>query len=168
MLRMAQVYLREGNHENAFILYMKYLTLFVEKIRTHPDYGSIKVEMKNINRRIKEEVMPTSEKLRLKLMDRYQREYEQFLANKEAERVRELERERRQREAAGNNTSKGSSIIPANLHVQIDPHNQPSAPDMTLLDQVVYPNDFPSGGGLKGNLLLANDGLDLDDNARTK
>lgn len=158
------VYLSEGNHENAFILYMKYLTLFVEKIRTHPNYASIKSEMKAINKRIKEEVMPNSEKLRLKLMDRYQREYEQFLANKEAERARELERERarRQREAASNNSTKGS-IIPANLHVQIDPENQPSAPDLGLLDQVVYPNDFPTGGGQKGNLLLPSDSLDRED-----
>ncbi|XP_005183825.1 STAM-binding protein [Musca domestica] len=164
MLRMAHVYLNEKNHENAFILYMKYLTLFVEKIRTHPDFPSIKSEMKTINKLIKEEVMPTSEKLRLKLLDRYQREYEQFLANKEAERVRELEREkeRRQREAASNNSTHGSSIIPANLHVQIDPENTPSAPDLGLLDQVVYPNDFPTGGGQKSNLLLPSDSVDRD------
>ncbi|XP_013109470.1 STAM-binding protein [Stomoxys calcitrans] len=165
MLRMAQVYLSEENHENAFILYMKYLTLFVEKIRTHPDYASIKTEMKAINKRIKDEVMPTSEKLRVKLLDRYQREYELFLANKEAERARELEREkaRRAREAASNNSTKGSTIIPANLHVQIDPDNQPSAPDLGLLDQVVYPNDFPTGGGQRSNLLLPSDSLDRED-----
>lgn len=164
MLRMAHVYLSEGNHENAFILYMKYLTLFVEKIRSHPDYGSIKPEMKAINKRIKEDVMPTSEKLRVKLMDRYRREYEQFLANKEAERVREMERERerRQREAAAHNASKSGSFIPANLHVKIDPNVRPSVPDMGLLDQVVYPNDFPSGGQ-KSNLLFPSDSTDRED-----
>ncbi|XP_075148866.1 STAM-binding protein-like [Haematobia irritans] len=165
MLRMAQVYLSEGNHENAYIMYMKYLTLFVEKIRAHPDYGSIKAEMKIINKRIREEVMPTSEKLQSKLRERYQREYEQFLANKEAERQLELERERarRQREAASNNSTRGSSIIPANLHVQIDPENQPSAPDLSLLDQVVYPNDFPTGGGQKSNLLMPSDSVERED-----
>ncbi|XP_065371279.1 STAM-binding protein-like [Calliphora vicina] len=162
MLRMAQVYLAEGEHENAFILYMKYLTLFVEKIRSHPDYPSIKSEMKFINKRIKDEVMPTSEKLRVKLLDRYQREYEQFLANKEAERVREMERDRRIREAAANNSTKTASLIPANLHVQMDPNVQPMAPDISLLDQVVYPNDFPTGGH-KSNLLLPTDSLDKED-----
>jgi len=50
MLRMANVYLREGNHENAFILYLRYMTLFIEKIRQHPDYGSVKAEVRDINR----------------------------------------------------------------------------------------------------------------------
>ncbi|XP_067632905.1 STAM-binding protein-like isoform X2 [Eurosta solidaginis] len=145
MVRMANVYLEEGNHENAFILYMKYMTLFIEKIRTHPEYSKIKSEVKILNKRIKDEIMPTTEKLRAKLLDRYQKEYEQFLANKEAEKARELERERQKRRAAvsaGGSTS--GSYIPTNLHVQIDPNMQPSAPDLGLLDKVVYPNDFPT------------------------
>ncbi|KAI9584647.1 STAM-binding protein-like isoform X1 [Glossina fuscipes] len=161
MVRMAKVYVAEGNHENAFILYMKYLTLFVEKIRKHPDFESKRAEMKDINKLIKEEIMPKSEKLRQKLLNHYQREYEQFLANKEAERIHELERERerRKREARDCNKVGGYSLIPANLHVQIDPNVQPSAPDMKLLDQVVYPNDFPMGGQRSnlsdGGLLLS-------------
>ncbi|XP_062125963.1 STAM-binding protein-like A [Drosophila sulfurigaster albostrigata] len=143
MLRMANVYLNEGNHENAFILYMRYMTLFIEKIRQHPDYNSVKAEVKAINKTIKEEIMPTTEKLRNKLLTQYQREYEQFLASKEAERVREQrEREAKQRAAAAGVVP---SLIPANLHVQMDANNQPTAPELGLLDQVVYPNDFPTG-----------------------
>lgn len=41
MVRMANVYLAEGNLENAYILYMKFMTLFVEKIRKHPEYASV-------------------------------------------------------------------------------------------------------------------------------
>ena len=145
MLRMAHVYLSEGNHENAFILYMKYMTLFLEKIRSHPGYPNIKADIKGINKRIKDEIMPTTEKLRAKLLERYQKEYEQFLANKEAEKARELERERqRQREQQlkqqqqNNKIANGSSaLIPISLHVQMDPDMQPSAPDMGLLDQVI-------------------------------
>ncbi|XP_017874112.1 PREDICTED: STAM-binding protein-like A [Drosophila arizonae] len=147
ILRMANVYLNEGDHENAFILYMRYMTLFIEKIRQHPDYGSVKAEVKAINKTIKDEIMPTTEKLRNKLLAQYQREYEQFLANKEAERMREQERER-QLQMANKKASTASSIpslIPANLHVQMDPSSQPTAPDLSLLDQVVYPNDFPTG-----------------------
>ncbi|EDW39348.1 GL14046 [Drosophila persimilis] len=165
MLRMANVYLREGNHENAFILYLRYMTLFIEKIRQHPDYGNVKAEVRDINKRIKDEIMPTTEKLRAKLLAHYQREYEQFLANKEAERVKELERERererqRQRELASRQAVGSSvipSLIPANLHVLIDDGTQPSAPDLDLLDQVVYPNDFPTGANrtnLPGSGLL--------------
>ncbi|XP_030370154.1 STAM-binding protein-like A [Scaptodrosophila lebanonensis] len=159
MLRMANVYLNEGNHENAFILYLRYMTLFIEKIRQHPDYPSIKSEVKAINKRIKDEIMPTTEKLRAKLLSHYQREYEQFLANKEAERARELERERQRQKELANREAAGStvpSLIPANLHVQIDVNNQPTAPDLTLLDQVVYPNDFPTGANRTN---LPNSGL---------
>ncbi|XP_039947584.1 STAM-binding protein [Bactrocera tryoni] len=155
MLRMANVYLTEGNHENAFILYMKYMTLFIEKIRSHPEYPKIKAEVKVINKRIKEEIMPTTEKLRSKLLERYQKEYEQFLANKEAEKARELERERQRRATAGGSSSGGSGAhIPTNLHVQIDPSMQPSAPDLGLLDKVVYPSDFPTGTNRAGSGLL--------------
>lgn len=152
MLRMANVYQNEGNHENAFILYMRYMTLFIEKIRSHPDYASVKAQVKSINKTIKDEIMPTTEKLRNKLLTQYQREYEQFLASKEALRVREMERERqKQREEASRRAAAAAaasggvpSLIPANLHVQIDNSSQPSAPELGLLDQVVYPNDFPT------------------------
>ncbi|KAH8406943.1 hypothetical protein KR222_000893 [Zaprionus bogoriensis] len=146
ILHMANVYLQEGNHENAFILYMRYMTLFIEKIRQHPDYASVKQQVKAINKSIKEEIMPTTEKLRNKLLTQYQREYAQFLANQEAARVREMQRERqKQREAAAAAAGAVPSLIPANLHVQMDASSQPSAPELGLLDQVVYPNDFPMG-----------------------
>lgn len=159
MLRMANVYLTEGNHENAFILLMKYMTLFIEKIRSHPEYPKIKSEVKEINKRIKEEIMPTTEKLRAKLLERYQKEYEQFLANKEAEKARELERERQKRATAGESSSGSSGLrIPTNLHVQIDPSMQPNAPDLGLLDKVVYPSDFPtSTNRASSGLLLPGD-----------
>lgn len=42
---MANVYLEEGNLENAYILYMKFMTLFVEKIRKHPEYTSVPAQV---------------------------------------------------------------------------------------------------------------------------
>nr|AAH73344.1 MGC80758 protein [Xenopus laevis] len=38
MIRMANVYAGEGSTENAFILYNKYITLFIEKLPRHRDY----------------------------------------------------------------------------------------------------------------------------------
>ena len=35
MLTMAKVYENEGNMESAYVLYLKYVTLFLEKIREH-------------------------------------------------------------------------------------------------------------------------------------
>ena len=35
MLRMADVYYAESQHENAYVLYMKYLSLFIEKVSSN-------------------------------------------------------------------------------------------------------------------------------------
>jgi STAM-binding protein len=32
MIRMADTYMDEGNYEKAYILYVKYLSLFIEKV----------------------------------------------------------------------------------------------------------------------------------------
>nr|KAF6425805.1 STAM binding protein like 1 [Molossus molossus] len=46
MERMASVYLEEGNLENAFVLYNKFITLFVEKLPSHRDYQQCAVPEK--------------------------------------------------------------------------------------------------------------------------
>jgi STAM-binding protein len=35
MIKMGRVYEEEGNLEAAYVLYLKYITLFLEKIHTH-------------------------------------------------------------------------------------------------------------------------------------
>lgn len=180
---MAQVYLNEGHHENAFVMYMKYLTLFLEKIRDHPDFPSKRNEMKIINKRVKEEIMPTTEKLRLKLIERYKCEYEEDLAARENQRLREMAKERQFNETKGKigisksdirqnddnksegNTSSTSVNLPSHLHIQIDPDVQTTAIIPGLLDRVVYPNDFPSGGNKSQ---LPNSGLLLYNNSYAK
>ncbi|XP_055851913.1 STAM-binding protein [Episyrphus balteatus] len=152
ILRMANVYLTEGNHENAYILYIKFMTLFIEKIRTHPDYNSVPAAVKQPIRVKLKEIIPVTEKLKDKLLVRYQKEYEQFLANKEAEKARELEREKQRLQQEQKDKSNRGGSMPMGLQVQINSKVQPSAPDLSLLDQVVYPNDFPSGTGGRSNL----------------
>uniref|UniRef100_A0A803JVG0 STAM-binding protein-like 1 n=1 Tax=Xenopus tropicalis TaxID=8364 RepID=A0A803JVG0_XENTR len=46
MERMASVYLEEGNLENAFVLYNKFITLFVEKLPGHRDYQQYEIPEK--------------------------------------------------------------------------------------------------------------------------
>lgn len=94
MVRMANVYLSEGNHENAYILYIKFMTLFIEKIKNHPEFKTVPSSTKQPIQAKLKEVMPITEKLKCKLLDKYKKEYEQFLANKEAEKAREFEKAR--------------------------------------------------------------------------
>ncbi|XP_039990613.1 AMSH-like protease isoform X3 [Xiphias gladius] len=48
MERMAAVYLEEGSLENAYVLYTKFITLFVEKLPSHRDYQQCSVPEKQL------------------------------------------------------------------------------------------------------------------------
>jgi STAM-binding protein len=42
--------MNEGNYENAYILFLRFLTLFVEKIRQHPKIKEVPAETKKANK----------------------------------------------------------------------------------------------------------------------
>nr|CAD7460906.1 unnamed protein product [Timema tahoe] len=108
MVRMADVYMKEGNLENAFILYMKFMTLFIEKIRYHPDFSTVPVIDRTTNAQKLREVMPKAEKLKSQLMECYEKEYKRYFdeqkAHEESERARlkRLVEEKRVEEAHRN------------------------------------------------------------------
>lgn len=79
MVRMADVYLKEGSLENAYILYMKFMTLFLEKIRKHPNFKSVSVVDRAQNDAKLKEVLPKAEKLKLKLLEVYEQEHKIYL-----------------------------------------------------------------------------------------
>lgn len=138
MVRMANVYQREGNIENAFILYIKFTTLFVEKVPKHPEYKSFDAISKKQNFEKVKEVFPIAEKLKAKLLQRFENEYSTYL-EREAEHARELllERQRREEEARKNRT---------NVPVQPPASDQTRAwpvPSAPSLDQIQYPSDGP-------------------------
>ncbi|XP_026100134.1 STAM binding protein b [Carassius auratus] len=104
VIRMAHVYAEEGNTEHAFVLYNKYITLFIEKLPKHPEYKLCNIpEKKEILRKLKETAFPQAEQLKKHLLRRYEKEYAEFISKKRAEaqaleqelcRQRELEVER--------------------------------------------------------------------------
>ncbi|NP_001032659.2 STAM binding protein b [Danio rerio] len=98
MIRMAHVYAEEGNTEHAFVLYNKYITLFIEKLPKHPEYKLSNIpEKKEILRKLKDTAFPQAEQLKKLLLRRYEREHADYISKKrvEAEAVeRELSRQR--------------------------------------------------------------------------
>lgn len=90
MIRIANVYLSEGNLEYAYILNMRYMILFLEKIPKHPEYKSVPANILKSNKDKLEDVMTTTEKLKSKLLDRFGKEYGKYLE----ERKKELENEK--------------------------------------------------------------------------
>ncbi|XP_053697428.1 STAM-binding protein [Sabethes cyaneus] len=138
MVRMAHVYLKEDNIDWAYVLYMKFMTLFLEKILSHPEYKTVPADLKQQNQQKIKEVLPVAERLKVKLLEKYTKEYKQFLEDKRQEKERDEKRRREELEKA----KALSTVSPSNLP-------QPSAPpsmlvDAEMLDRVLYPNDFPT------------------------
>ncbi|XP_014675605.1 PREDICTED: STAM-binding protein-like [Priapulus caudatus] len=78
MIRMADVYMEERNLPSAFVLYSKYVTLFVEKFPKHPDYNQVTAEEKEQVKKKLQEVFPKAEKLKQSLLKIYNKELEEW------------------------------------------------------------------------------------------
>ncbi|CAH2105418.1 unnamed protein product [Euphydryas editha] len=146
MVRMANVYLAEGSLENAYILYMKFMTLFLEKIRKHPEYNTVPAEMKAVNQAKLKEVMPKAEKLKQKLLEQFKKEHIYYLENEEKRRIAEEARRKQeqddaklaQRLQADENRQDGHNTTPHLLNAE-EWAVSPSAPPV---DDILYPDDF--------------------------
>lgn len=76
---MANVYYEEGSYENAYVLYLKFMTLFLEKIRKHPDYNTVPATEKTTNQAKLREVLPKAEKLKAHLLEQFTKEYNRYV-----------------------------------------------------------------------------------------
>uniref|UniRef100_A0A3Q1BCG8 MPN domain-containing protein n=2 Tax=Amphiprion ocellaris TaxID=80972 RepID=A0A3Q1BCG8_AMPOC len=86
MIRMANIYTEEGNIEHAFVLYNKYITLFIEKLPKHRDYKTANIpEKKDTLKKLKDVAFPQAEILKKALLRRFEQEYTQYLIKKKAE-----------------------------------------------------------------------------------
>ncbi|KAM8973253.1 STAM-binding protein [Pelodytes ibericus] len=86
LIRMANVYAEEGNTEHAFVLYNKYITLFLEKLPKHRDYKTASApEKKDTLKKLKEVAFPKAELLKKELHKRYSKEYAEYTEKKRSE-----------------------------------------------------------------------------------
>ncbi|XP_077999675.1 STAM-binding protein-like A [Glandiceps talaboti] len=80
MIRMANVYLDEGQLESAFVLFSKYTTLFVAKLPKHPGYKDETLRKDKVtNKKKLEVVFQTAEELKKKLKTKYEKELKEWL-----------------------------------------------------------------------------------------
>uniref|UniRef100_A0A3P8SMF2 STAM binding protein like 1 n=1 Tax=Amphiprion percula TaxID=161767 RepID=A0A3P8SMF2_AMPPE len=81
MERMAAVYLEEGSLENAYVLYTKFIILFVEKLPGHRDYqqSSSVPEKQLIMKKLQEVAFPRRDELKKRLEEKYSREHSEYL-----------------------------------------------------------------------------------------
>lgn len=65
LIRMANVYFGENDYLHAFILYSRFIILFLEKIKTHPDYTTCdKAQLSPILKQCQTIAFPRAEKLK--------------------------------------------------------------------------------------------------------
>ncbi|KAJ8396046.1 hypothetical protein AAFF_G00025780 [Aldrovandia affinis] len=82
MERMAAVYLEEGSLENAFVLYSKFITLFVEKLPSHQDYQQCSVPEKQvIMKKLQDVAFPRKDHLKKLLHEKYNKEHMEYVKN---------------------------------------------------------------------------------------
>lgn len=109
---MAKVYQQEGNIENAFILYIKFTTLFLEKVIHHPEYKSFDPKEKRENTATLKEIFPIAEALKTQIRDRYQREYDAFLQLRPERNRAEAEEEAASPKAALAQAAADAAVAP--------------------------------------------------------
>merc|ERR1711935_231176 len=88
---MADTYMEEEYYEKAYILYLKYLTLFIEKVREHPEFKSVTHAEKGKVMKTLKGVMPRSEELKKLLKAQYEAEYEDYQQIVEIEMQRQAQ-----------------------------------------------------------------------------
>ncbi|CAG9764363.1 unnamed protein product [Ceutorhynchus assimilis] len=79
MVRMANVYYDEGNLENAYCLYLKFMTLFLEKVRKHPQFNTVPSNMKAANQAKLREILPRAEQLKERILKMYRQDYNTYI-----------------------------------------------------------------------------------------
>lgn len=162
MVRMANVYLEEGSLENAFSLYMKFMTLFLEKIRAHPEFPTVSPEVRAKNYQRLREVLPKAEKLKVKLLEQYTEEYKRYLKDKkrrEQERLKlekELDDQKRRLESAD------KTYNPAATPDWLSQPNNLVTPVPPLPPDLLYPDTFagPTNTAEEPSAVISKPGVD--------
>ncbi|KAI7688074.1 hypothetical protein SSS_09159 [Sarcoptes scabiei] len=80
LLRMANTYLDEMNLERAYLLYMRYITLFLEKLPHHPEYKTLDAAEKKAT--TVKKMLDLVEEIKAKIIKQYQIEFDDYLAKK--------------------------------------------------------------------------------------
>ncbi|XP_076241972.1 STAM-binding protein-like A isoform X2 [Calliopsis andreniformis] len=88
MIRQADMCIKDKDLEYAYFLYVKFITIFVEKIRNHPQYQTVPIKDKEQNQQILRKVIPKAEELKEQILEQYQLEWDKCLQDaKERERI---------------------------------------------------------------------------------
>jgi hypothetical protein len=76
LIKSASAFESQGDIERAFVLYLRYMTLFLEKLIHHPGYSKADKSEKKLVRDECDRVFDVAESLKKRIMEKYEQEYE--------------------------------------------------------------------------------------------
>ncbi|KAK7574148.1 hypothetical protein V9T40_011339 [Parthenolecanium corni] len=97
MIRRADVHLKDHQLEEAFVLYLKYMILILEKIRKHPDHKNVPAEQVSTAHKNMKSIADKAEKIKSTLREIFQAEHNEFIQEKKREKEI-LEKRRKEEE----------------------------------------------------------------------
>ncbi|XP_015117776.1 STAM-binding protein-like A [Diachasma alloeum] len=145
MNRMAAVYLKEGSLESAYGLYMKFLTLFLEKIMHHPQYNMVSAAEKAKNKEMLKQIIPTAEELKKKLLEQYKQDAAVAIERLKQQQKQE-EEERLRASELKDKTPNFRSATPSSDYDCFDPAPFSKLDDSNfpVFDRSLKPTSFPT------------------------
>ncbi|XP_077974183.1 STAM-binding protein-like [Styela clava] len=90
MMRMANIYYEEKQYESAYLLFAKFITLFLEKMKIHPQLNQVPPVPKAANKKSLKIALTTAEKIKVILEEKYEIEYLKWKT--EQDRMKEIEK----------------------------------------------------------------------------
>lgn len=78
LIKSATTFEQKGDLERAFVLYLRYMTLFLEKIIHHPEYSKVDRKEKTLVKVECENLFEAAEVLKKKILVKYNEEYELY------------------------------------------------------------------------------------------
>lgn len=86
---------QKGDIERAFVLYLRYMTLFLEKLIHHPEYSKADKTEKTLVKMECNKVFDLAEDLKKRILEKYAKEYEEAKKNPESSSSKSDEIEKR-------------------------------------------------------------------------
>ncbi|KAF7988212.1 hypothetical protein HCN44_007706 [Aphidius gifuensis] len=119
MIRIAEQYKNQGEIQKAYVLYVKFIILFLEKIIKHPLYKNVSQDDKAKNKQTLKKIFPITEELKKKILQQYKEEAKKYIADEEQKKLK-IDEENRRFKNLVNDDDKNNSNYKLLPHQNVD------------------------------------------------
>jgi len=152
MEKQATTYSAEDEYENGFLLFMKMITLLVEKLPKHPTYKNLSVDQRKESKQRCKKAFTEAEKLKTHVKKKYEAEYklwqnaeEQGIKKEQEEEARKAKEAQKALDALSIKNTASPSLPSSSILPPITTIAQPTPPlGSTTPDNEISPPSYPS------------------------